>query len=70
MKNSHLPLSDKKYELLRAEAERSQVHATKTLHVEIAAYAAEMAGTEFDLDPHLEAATIEHLTLPAPNRKK
>jgi hypothetical protein len=32
-----------------------------TLHEEIAAYAVEFAGTEFDLDEALEAASIEHL---------
>jgi hypothetical protein len=31
-------------------------------HNAIAAYAAEMAGTEFDLDPELESAAIDHLT--------
>jgi hypothetical protein len=33
----------------------------KAGHDRIAAYAAEMAGTHFDLDPDLEAAGIEHL---------
>ena len=33
----------------------------KARHEAIAAYAAEMAGSEFDLDPDLEAAGIEHL---------
>ena len=33
----------------------------KERHDQIAAYAAEMAGTRFDLDPDLEAAGIEHL---------
>jgi hypothetical protein len=33
----------------------------KARHDQIAAYAAEMAGTEFDLDPDLEAAGIEQL---------
>jgi hypothetical protein len=34
----------------------------------VAAYAAEMAGTEFDLDPQLEAASLELLL--ARRRKK
>jgi hypothetical protein len=33
----------------------------KARHDAIASYAAEMAGTEFDLNPQLEAAGIEHL---------
>ena len=33
----------------------------KARHHQIAAYAAEMAGTEIDLDPDWEAAGIEHL---------
>ena len=77
MRNFHLPLSEQTYSHLRAEAERAQVPATalareaidgwlrqqlrKARHDQIAAYAAEMAGTEFDLDPDLEAAGIEHL---------
>jgi len=77
MKNFHLPLPEQTYTHLRAEAERAQVPATalareaidwwlrqqlrKARHDQIAAYAAEMAGKEFDLDPDLEAAGIEHL---------
>ena len=77
MKNFHLPLPEQTYTHLRAEAERAQVPATalareaidcwlrqqlrKTRHDRIAAYAAEMAGTDLDLDPDLEAAGIEHL---------
>ncbi len=38
---------------------REQVRRAR--HEAIAAYAAEMAGTEFDLDPELEAAGIESL---------
>jgi hypothetical protein len=33
----------------------------KARHQQIAAYAAEMAGTDLDLDPDLEATGIEHL---------
>jgi hypothetical protein len=77
MRNFHLPLPDQTYSHLRAEAERLQAPATalareaiefwlrqqlrKARHDGIAAYAAEMGGTEFDLDPDLEAAGIEHL---------
>ena len=77
MRNFHLPLPEQTYSQLRAEAERAQLPATalareaidgwlrqqlrKARHDQIAAYAAEMAGTEFDLDPDLEAAGIEHL---------
>ncbi len=77
MKNFHLPLPDETYEHLRAAAERSKVPATaiareaidswlrqqlrKARHDAIATYAAEMAGTDLDLDDKLEAAGIEHL---------
>lgn len=77
MKNFRLPLPEETYTRLRAEAERAQAPATalardaidwwlrqqlrKTRHDALAAYAAEMAGTDFDLDPDLEAAGIEHM---------
>jgi len=77
VKNFHLPLPDKTYALLRAEAERTQVPATsvareaietwlrsearKARHAAIAAYATEMAGTNVDLDTDLESAAVEHL---------
>ena len=77
MKNFHVPLPEQTYSRLRAEAERTQVPATalareaidlwlrhqarKARHEAIAAYAAEMAGTNLDLDPDLESAAIEHL---------
>ena len=77
MRNFHLPLPEPTYTLLRAEAERAQVPATtlareaidwwlrsqarKTRQDAIAAYAAEMAGTDLDLDPDLESAGIENL---------
>ena len=38
-----------------------QQQKRKARHEAIAAYAAEMAGTSFDLDGTLEAAGIEHL---------
>ncbi len=77
MKNFHLPLPEQTYADLRAVAERMQVPATTlareavdswlreqariAMRDAIAAYAAEMAGTQLDLDSGLEAAAIEHL---------
>jgi hypothetical protein len=77
MKNFHLPLPEHTYAQLRAAAERSQLPATslareaidlwlrqqlrQARHDAISAYAAEMAGTELDLDPDLESAGVEHL---------
>jgi len=77
MKNFHLPLPEETYAHLRAEAERMQVPATtlarqaldwwlreqfrKARQDAIAAYAAEMAGTQLDLDPEFESAAVEHL---------
>lgn len=77
MKNFHLPLPEQTYAQLRAEAERMRVPATtlareavdswlrhqarKSRQDAIAAYAAEMAGTELDLDHGLESAAVEHL---------
>jgi hypothetical protein len=77
MKNFHLPLPEQTYAGLRAEAERTGVPATtlarealdcwlrqqsrKARHDAVAAYAAEMAGTQLDLDADLESAAIEHI---------
>jgi hypothetical protein len=77
MKNFHVPLPEPTYTLLRAEAERAQLPATtlareaidtwlrdqarRARHDAIAAYAADMAGTDLDLDRELESAGIEHL---------
>lgn len=77
MKNFHLPLPEQTWSGLRAEAERAQVPATalareaidwwlreqakKARHDQIAAWAAEMAGTDLDLDPNLETAAVELL---------
>ncbi len=77
MRNFHVPLPEETYNHLRAEAERAHVPATalareaidawlqqqmrKARHEAIAAYAAEMAGTNLDLDAGLEATGIEHL---------
>ena len=77
MKNFHLPLPEQTYAQLRAQAERARVPATtlareaidawlrnqlrQARHDSIAAYAAEMAGTDLDLDSDLESAGIQHL---------
>lgn len=77
MKNFHLPLPDHTYALLRAEAERARLPATtlareaidawlkdqtrKARHNAIAEYAAEMAGSDLDLDRQMESAGIERL---------
>jgi hypothetical protein len=77
MKNFHVPLPERTWGELRAEAERAQLPATalareaidwwlreqarKARHDRIAAWAAEMAGTDLDLDPALERAGIEQL---------
>jgi hypothetical protein len=77
MKNFHLPLPEQTYNHLRERAERAGAPATalarqaidwwlrqqvrKARHDAIAAYAAEAAGTELDLDPELESAGIERL---------
>ncbi len=77
MKNFHLPLPEQTYTHLREEAERAQVPATarareavdwwlrqqlrKAKYDRIAAYAAQMAETDLDLDPDFEAAGIEHM---------
>jgi hypothetical protein len=79
MKNFHLPLPERTYAHLGAEAERMRVPATtlareaidawlrrrfrKARHDTIASYAAEMAGTHLDLDSDLESAAIEHWSL-------
>ena len=77
MKNFHLPLPERTYADLRAEAQRSHVPTTAVARSAISAwlrarkklarrraivrYAAAKAGTEFDLDPALEAAGIEEI---------
>jgi hypothetical protein len=78
MKNFHLPLPDLTHAQLHALAEQARLSATtlareaidawlleqsrKARRDAVAAYASEMAGTDLDLDPQLEAAGIEHLT--------
>ena len=77
MKNFHLPLPGRTHAHLHAAAEKARVPATalareaidawlreqsrRARQAAIAAYAAEMAGTNLDLDPQFEAAGIEHL---------
>jgi hypothetical protein len=77
MKIFNVPLPDQTYAHLLADAERVRVPATrlareaiefwlsgqavKARHEAIVAYAAEIAGTNLDLDPELEAAGIDHL---------
>ncbi len=77
VKNFHLPLPEQTYGELRSEAERRNVPATSLARQAIqewlrakkkaatrraiAAYASDMAGTEFDLDQRLESAAIESL---------
>jgi hypothetical protein len=77
MKNFHLPLPDQIYDELKTEAQRSRIPATSMARhaiqawlaarkkaarkKAIAAYALEMAGTELDLDPQLEAASLDLL---------
>ena len=77
MKNFHLPLPEQTYRHLKAEAARAQVPATilareaidswlrqqwrEARHAAIASYAAEMAGTNSDLDSDLESAGIKHV---------
>jgi hypothetical protein len=80
VKNFHVPLPDPTYLQLRAQAELTRQPATtlareaieswlreqdrKARHDAIASYAAEMAGTEFDLNPQLEAALKAAMDLP------
>ncbi len=77
MKNLHVPLPQPLYRRLRAEAKRANRPATvlvreaidlwlaeqhrASVHAEIASYARNVAGTADDLDPNLEAASVEHL---------
>jgi hypothetical protein len=85
MKNFHLPLPEQTYAQLRAQAERARVPATtlareaidawlrnqlrQARHDSIAAYAAEIAGTDLDLDSELESAGIQHLVKTGKRRR-
>jgi hypothetical protein len=86
MKKFHRPLPDLTHAQLHALAEQARLPATslareaidawlreqsrKARRGAVAAYASEMAGTDLDLDPQLEAAGIEHLTQTKLNAKK
>jgi predicted DNA-binding protein len=75
--NFHIPLPAQLYTRLRQAAKRQNRPATQmakqaveywleeqeklALHEEIASYASQAAGSVEDLDPQLEAATLEHL---------
>lgn len=77
MKNLHVPLPQPLYRRLRAEAKRANRPATvlareaidlwlteryrASVHDAIASYARSVAGTSDDLDPDLEAASVERL---------
>ena len=77
LRNFHLPLPEELYRRLRSEARAAKQPATvvarhaidawlrqrrrTAIHEAIAAYAAKAAGTLDDLDPALEAASLEHL---------
>ena len=77
MKNFHVPLPEDLYKKLRLEADRSKRPATelarkaielwikqrqkKIRDQQIADYANQYAGTEFDLNKDLENSSIEHL---------
>jgi len=77
MHNFHVPLPESLYTKLREEAVHSRRSSTelarlaiylwlkenekKMLHASIADYASRNAGTEFDLDEELSAASLEYL---------
>jgi hypothetical protein len=77
MKNIHVPLPENAYAALREESKRMGQPATVLVRqavegwlrarrraeraAALARYAAENGGTEVDLDPALEAASIESL---------
>ncbi len=73
MKNFHLPLREQTYDRLRAAVVPVTTLAREAIdlclrqgwrqarHDAIEAYATEMAGSKFDIDPDPESAGIEHL---------
>ena len=85
-RNFHLPLPESTYQRLREAAERTNQPATvlarhaietwlrqhrRTLVREaIARYAADMAGSPDDLDPALEAASLETWDVSRPAKKR
>lgn len=76
-RNLHVPLPETLYKLLRKEAEETNRPATvlareaiegwlrrrrkAKIHQSITAYASQFSGTESDLDPELESASLKHL---------
>jgi hypothetical protein len=80
-RNFHLPLPEDVHRELRAEATRAGKPATTlvrealdewlharrraALHAEISTYAERWSGSELDLDPTLEAASVEQLAIKA-----
>lgn len=56
--------------IVDAETPRAQNKTLSQLHEAIAAYAAEHAGTESDLDSALEDATVELLTSQAKGKRR
>jgi len=79
VRNFHLPLPEALYRRLRSQAAAARQPATvvarhaieawlgqrrrAAIHEAIAAYAVKAAGTLDDLDPALEAASLEHLAV-------
>lgn len=86
VRNFHLPLPENLYRQLRDEAEEAGLPATvlarhaieawvrqrkkAAVREAIAAYAAEHAGSRADLDPELEAASLELWRQPKPRRRR
>lgn len=86
VRNFHLPLSEPTYRRLREAADQANQPATvvaryaietwlreqrkAALREAIAAYAAKMAGTRADLDPELEAASLERWASPKKARRR
>ncbi len=69
MNTLNVRMIEETYSQLRAEAERRGISVSLLVHEAIALYAAEMAGTDLDMDSELESAGIEHL-LSTPPRKQ
>ncbi|MBI3637408.1 MAG: hypothetical protein HY216_14540 [Candidatus Rokubacteria bacterium] len=86
VRNFHLPLPDPTYRRLRDAAEQTNQPATALarhaieawlrqhrkalVREEIRRYATEMAGSRFDLDEALEAASLESLLDEKPTKKR
>jgi hypothetical protein len=86
VRNFHLPLPEPTYRRLRDAARQANQPATAVaryaieswlrqerkamLHEAIASYATKMAGTRADLDPELEAASLELWVPPKKPRRR